>query len=57
MAKKEKKIEAKGQEVDLSKIKSVRFTLDLKIPKEDFDELLKKMSGIVVDEKKGEHRE
>lgn len=44
MAKKDsKKIVVEGQEV---KIKSMEFTLDLNVRKEDFDKLLKAMSKI-----------
>ena len=49
MAKKKKKIVVEGQEVDLSKIKSMQFTLDLldlQIPKEEFDKLLAAMANI-----------
>ena len=49
MAKKKKKIVVDGQEVDLSKIKSIRFTLDLQIPKEEFDKLLSSMANIKSD--------
>lgn len=56
MAKKKKKIVVEGQEVDLSKIKSIQFALDLQIPKEDFDKLLAAMANIKSDkgEKKSE---
>lgn len=46
MAKKKKKIVVEGQEVDLSKIKSLQFTLDLQIPKEEFDKLLSSMANL-----------
>ena len=49
MAKKKKKIVVEGQEVDLSKIKSMQFTLDLQIPKEEFDKLLASMANIKSD--------
>ena len=56
MAKKKKKIVVEGQEVDLSKIKSMQFTLDLQIPKEEFDKLLAAMANINLEkeEKKSE---
>ena len=45
MEKKEgKKIIVEGEELELDKVKSMEFTMDLKIPKEDFDRLLKAMS-------------
>lgn len=47
--KKKKKIVVDGQEVDLSKIKSIQFTLDLQIPKEEFDKLLSSMANIKSD--------
>lgn len=34
----------KKQEVDLSKIKTVKFTIDFSVSKEEFDELLRKMA-------------
>lgn len=34
----------KKQEVDLSKIKTVKFNINLSVPKEEFDELLRKMA-------------
>lgn len=46
MTKKKKKIVVEGQEVDLSKIKSLQFTLDLQIPKEEFDKLLSSMANL-----------
>jgi len=49
MTKKKKKIVVDGQEVDLSKIKSIQFTLDLQIPKEEFDKLLSSMANIKSD--------
>ena len=49
MTKKKKKIVVDGQEVDLSKIKSIQFTLDLQIPKEEFDKLLSSMANIKTD--------
>ena len=49
MTKKKKKIVVDGQEVDLSKIKSIQFTLDLQIPKEKFDKLLSSMANIKSD--------
>lgn len=51
MAKK-KKIVVEGQEVDLSEIKSLKLTLDLEIPKSEFDKLLKSMSNVMVIDKK-----
>lgn len=39
-----KKIVVEGEELELDKVKSMEFTMDLKIPKEDFDRLLKAMS-------------
>lgn len=49
MTKKKKKIVVDGQEVDLRKIKSIQFTLDLQIPKEEFDKLLSSMANIKSD--------
>ena len=46
MAKKKKKIVVEGQEVDLSKIESMQFTLDLQIPKVEFDKLLASMANL-----------
>lgn len=51
MAKGKKKIIVGGEEVDLSKIKSIKFTLDVEIPKKQFDELLRAMSTKVEDDK------
>lgn len=52
MAKKKRKIVVDGQEIDLSKIKSVKLTLDLEIPKSEFDKLLNSMSNIIAVDKK-----
>ncbi len=56
MAKKKNKIVVEGQEVDLSKIKSVKMTLDLEIPKSEFDKLLKSMSNVMVIDKKDKYK-
>lgn len=55
MAKKRKKIVMDGQEVELGK-KPMEFTLELNIPKEDFDKLLAAMANINLEkeEKKSE---
>ena len=49
MTKKKKKIVVEGQEVDLSKVKSIQFTLDLTIPKEEFDKLLGEMANLKLE--------
>ena len=36
----------KKQEIDLSKIKTVRLEINFSVPKEQFDELLRKMAHI-----------
>lgn len=36
----------KKQEIDLSQIKTVRFELNFSVPKEEFDELLRKMAHL-----------
>lgn len=56
MAKKKKKIVVEGQEVDLSKIKSVKLTLNLEIPKSEFDKLLKSMSDVMVIDKEDKNK-
>ena len=49
MEKKTKKIVVEGQEVDLSKVKSIQFTLEIKIPKEEFDKLLGEMANLKLE--------
>lgn len=36
----------KRQEIDLSKIKTVEFEIKFSVPKEEFDELLRKMAHL-----------
>ncbi len=36
----------KKQEIDLSQIKTVKFELNFSVPKEEFDELLRKMAHL-----------
>ena len=43
MGKKKGKMKVEGQEVDLGKIKSIKWTLDVEVPKEEFDKLVKAM--------------
>ena len=40
----------------MSKIKSVKMTLDLEIPKSEFDKLLKSMSNVMVIDKKDKYK-
>ena len=42
----------KKQEIDLSNIKTVRLEINFSVPKEQFDELLRKMGTL----RKGKHR-
>lgn len=42
----------KKQEIDLSNIKTVRLEINFSVPKEQFDELLRKMAHIA----EGKHR-
>ena len=53
----------KKQEIDLSNIKTVRLEINFSVPKEQFDELLRKMAPIAeekipdqVEEKKEENK-
>lgn len=53
MAKKGKKIVIDGQEVELGK-KPMKVTLELNIPKEDFDKLLAAMANINLEKEENQ---
>ena len=52
MGKKKTKITVEGKEVDLSKIKSIKWTLDVEVPKDEFEKLVKAMLTTTKKDKK-----
>lgn len=56
MARKKSEKTEEIQGIDLRKIKSIELTLDIKVPKEDFDKLLMSMSNIKKENNKGDKK-